>query len=263
MRIVVIGGTGLIGSRVVSRLTAQGHEAIAASPRRGVDTITGVGVAEALEGTAVVVDVSNSPDFEYATALGFFERSTHNLLAAEHAAGVGHHVALSVVGTDSLWQLGDPATTTAGYFRAKQTQEEIIAASGVAYTIVHATQFYEFLTAIADVSTSDGVVRVPPVRFQPMAAEDVATGVATAAVGEPVNGVVDIAGPEQFAFDEPIRRVLAASQDPREVVTGSGAGYFGIAVTERTLVPSGEAWLGTTRLDDWIRARGVGSAAAA
>lgn len=263
MRIVVIGGTGLIGSRVVTRLVANGHDVVAASPRRGVDTISGVGVAEALEGATVVVDVSNSPDFGYATALAFFERSTHNLLAAERRAGVGHHVALSVVGTQDLWQLGDPTTTTAGYFRAKQTQEEIIASSGIPYSIVHATQFFEFIGAIADVSTMDGVVRVPPVRFQPMAADDVAAGVAAVAIEPPVRGIVEIAGPEQFAFEEPVRRVLAASQDPREVVSDAAAGYFGIAVDDQTLVPGEGARLGATHLEDWLRQQAASTRTAA
>ena len=197
--------------------------------------------------------MSNSPNFEYATALEFFERSTHNLLAAEEAAKVRHHVALSVVGTKALSQLGDPATTTAGYFRAKLTQEALIEASGIPYSIVHATQFFEFIKGIADDATDGAVVRVPPVLFQPMAADDVAAAVGRAAVGAPVNAIVEIGGPEQFRFDELVRRVLTAWDDPREVVTDPGAGYFGIAVGERSLVPGNGASLGETRLDDWLR----------
>jgi uncharacterized protein YbjT (DUF2867 family) len=253
VKIVVIGGTGLVGSRLVVKLTEQGHDAIPASPRLGVDAITGEGLATALDGASVVVDVSNSPNFEYATALEFFERSTHNLLAAERAAGVGHHVALSVVGTQELWQNGDPTTTTAGYFRAKQTQGELIAASGIPYSIVHATQFFEFIKGIADQATVGETVRVPAVLFQPMAADDVASGVGRVAAGAPVNGVVEIGGPEQFRFEEPVRRVLTAANDPREVLTDPAAGYYGITVTERTLVPGDAARLGDIRLDDWLR----------
>ena len=253
MKIVVIGGTGLIGSRLVTKLTEHGHNAIPASPRLGINTITGEGLASALDGASVVVDVSNSPNFEYATALQFFERTTHNLLAAEATANVGHHVALSVVGTKTLSQSSDPETTTAGYFRAKQTQEELIAASGIPYSIVHATQFFEFIKSIADASTVEGVVRVPPVAFQPMAADDVASGVGRVAAGAPVNGIVEIGGPERFRFEEPVRSVLAALNDPREVVTDSSAGYYRIPVGELTLVPGDGARLGETRLDDWLR----------
>jgi uncharacterized protein YbjT (DUF2867 family) len=253
MKIVVIGGTGLIGSKVVAKLTANGHEVVPASPRLGINTITGEGVAAALDGASVVIDVSNSPNFEYATARDFFEASTRNLLAAAQAAGVGHIVALSVVGTDELSKGGDPETTTAGYFLAKASQEAAIQASGIPYSIVHATQFFEFIKAIADVSTDGEVVRLPPVLFQPMAAEDVAAGVSRAAIGAPVNGIVEIGGPEQFQFDEAVRRVLAAADDPREVMTDANARYYGITVTERTLVPDDGATLGEIRLDDWIR----------
>ena len=253
MKIVVIGGTGLIGSKLVAKLTEMGHETIPASPRLGINTLTGEGVAEALDGTSTVVDVSNSPNFEYATALPFFERSTHNLLDAEEAARVTHHVALSVVGTKALSQLGDPMTTTAGYFRAKLTQEALIQASGIPYSIVHATQFFEFIKGIADEATDRGAVRVPPVRFQPMAADDVAAAVGQVAVGTPVNGIVEVGGPEQFRFDELMRRVLAAWDDPREVVTDPAAGYYGIAVGDRTLVPADGARLGEVRIDDWLR----------
>jgi uncharacterized protein YbjT (DUF2867 family) len=263
VKIVVIGGTGLIGSKLVAKLTEHGQDAIPASPRLGINTITGEGLAAALHGASVVVDVSNSPNFEYATALEFFERSTHNLLAAEAAAGVGHHVALSVVGTKTLSESGDPETTTAGYFRAKQTQEDLIGASGIPYSIVHATQFFEFIKSIADVSTVDGVVRVPPVLFQPMAADDVAAGVGRVAVGAPVNGITEIGGPDQTRFEDVIRRVLAAAGDPRQVVADPNAGYFGIAVTERSLVPADGARLGDIRLDDWLRQSAAVKSAAA
>jgi uncharacterized protein YbjT (DUF2867 family) len=253
LKIVVIGGTGLIGSKVVARLTEHGHEAVPASPRLGINSITGEGLADALDGASVVVDVSNSPNFEYATALEFFETSTRNLLAAEADAGVGHHVALSVVGTQDLSEGGDPQTTTAGYFRAKLAQEGLIRGSGIPYSIVHATQFFEFVSSIADVSTDAGVVRVPPISFQPMAADDVAAGVGWVAVGSPVNGIVEIGGPEKLRFEDVVRRVLAAAADPREVVADLKARYFGITVSERTLVPGEGARLGEIRLDDWLR----------
>ena len=253
MKIVVIGGTGLIGSKVVARLTEHGHEAIPASPRLGINTITGEGLAAALDGASVVVDVSNSPSFDHAPALEFFETSTRNLLAAESAAGVGHHVALSVVGTNELSEAGDPETTIAGYFRAKAMQEDLIRASSVPYTIVHATQFFEFIKSIADSATHGTTVRVPPVQFQPIAAEDVARAVARAAVGAPVNGIVEVGGPDRLRFDDVIRRALAAQNDPREVVTDPDATYFGASVDERTLVPGNGARLGEIRLDDWLR----------
>ena len=253
MKIVVIGGTGLIGSKVVADLTEQGHEAVPASPRLGINSITGEGLAGAMDGTSVVVDVSNSQNFEYQTAMDFFQTSTRNLLSAEAQAGVGHHVALSVVGTAMLAEGGDPVATTAGYFRAKLTQEELIEASGIPYTVVHATQFFEFIASIADASTEDGVVHVPPILFQPMAAADVAAGVARAAVGAPANGIVEIGGPERLQFDAVIRRVLAAVDDQRQVVADPEAGYYGIAVTELSLVPGDDARLGKIRLDDWLR----------
>lgn len=253
MKIVVIGGTGLIGSKVVASLSEQGHEAVPASPRLGINSITGEGLAAAMDGTSVVVDVSNSQNFEYHTAMEFFQTSTRNLLAAEAEAGVGHHVALSVVGTAMLAEGGDPETTTAGYFRAKLTQEDLIKSSGIPFTMVHATQFFEFMSSIADASTEDGVVHVPPILFQPMAAEDVAAGVARAAVGMPVNGIVEIGGPERLRFEDVIRRALAAVDDTREVVADPKAGYYGISVTERSLVPGDQARLGEIRLDDWLR----------
>jgi len=253
MKIVVIGGTGLIGSKVVARLIEHGHEAVPASPRLGINAITGEGLAAALDGASVVIDVSNSPNFEYRTALEFFQTSTRNLLDAERAAQVPHHVALSVVGTADLAQGGDPEESTAGYFLAKLAQEQMIAASGIPHSIVHATQFFEFTKSIADASTVDGVVRVPSVAFQPMAADDVASAVGRYAMGAPVNGIVEVGGPERFRFDEPVRRVLAALKDPREVVSAADARYFGIRVDEDTLVPRDGAARGEIGLDDWIR----------
>jgi uncharacterized protein YbjT (DUF2867 family) len=253
MKVVVIGGTGLIGSKLVARLREHGHEPVPASPRLGINTLTGEGLAEALEGASVVVDVSNSPSFEHRAALEFFETSTRNLLAAARAARVGHHVVLSVVGTEALSRLGDPATSTSGYFLAKLTQERMVAGSGLPFSIVHATQFFEFIRSIADDATADGVVHVPGVLFQPMAADDVADGIGRVAVGTPVNGLREIGGPERFQFDEPVRRVLAAFGDPREVVADEAARYFGIPVETTTLVPAGEATVGVIRLDDWIR----------
>jgi uncharacterized protein YbjT (DUF2867 family) len=262
MKIVVIGGTGLIGSKVVAHLAEAGHEAIPGSPRLGINTITGQGVAAALAGASAVVDVSNSPSLEYRTALEFFETSTRNLLATARTAGVTHLVALSVVGTETLSRNGDPEATTAGYFLAKLAQERLIADSGLPYSIIHATQFFEFLTGIADGSTVDGAVRLPPAGFQPMAADDVALAVARAAAGAPARGVVEIGGPERLRLDETVRRALAALNDPREVITDPAAGYFGIRVDERTLVPADGATLGTVRLDDWLAqaaARPVGA----
>jgi uncharacterized protein YbjT (DUF2867 family) len=261
MKILVIGGTGLIGSKVVAKLTQDGHEAVPASPRLGINSITGEGLAEAMDSASVVVDVSNSPNFEYATAVEFFETSTRNLLDAARAAGVGHVVALSVVGTQDLSEGSDPTTTTAGYFLAKASQEALIQASAIPYSIVHATQFFEFINSIADDATDGTTVRVPSVLFQPMAADDVAAGVGRVAVGPPVNGIVEIGGPEQLRFEDVVRRVLAAADDQREVVADPTAGYFGITVTERTLVPREGARLGEIRLDDWLRQSTAVSAA--
>jgi uncharacterized protein YbjT (DUF2867 family) len=255
MKIVVIGGTGLVGSKVVTKLNQQGHEAVAASPSRGVNTITGEGVAAALEGASVVVDVSNSPSFEYRAALEFFQTSTRNVQAAEKAAGVGHHVALSVVGTDRLQE--------SEYFRAKIAQEALIKASSIPYSIVHATQFFEFITSIVDAATDGDTIRVAPVLFQPMASDDVATAVARIAVGAPVNAVIEVGGPEQFRFDELIRRFLGSRNDLRQVVADPEALYFGAVLAERTLVPEEDAMLGETRFDDWLSESAPGKEVAA
>ncbi len=244
MKIVVIGGTGLIGSKLVNQLREHGHEAVAAAPNTGVNTLTGEGLAEVLKGVAVVVDVSNSPSWEDAAVLRFFETSTRNLLTSESAAGVGHHVALSVVGTDRL--------SESGYFRAKTAQEKLIKGSTIPYTIVHATQFFEFLKGLADISMVGGKVHLPPVLFQPMSADDVASGVARAAVGQPVNGIVEIAGPEQFRVDELVRRRLATLKDPREVIADPTARYSGAKISERTLLPGNNARLGETRFEIWL-----------
>jgi uncharacterized protein YbjT (DUF2867 family) len=245
MKIVVIGGTGLIGSKLVTRLREHGHDASAAAPNTGVDTITGKGLAGALRDASVVVDVSNSPVFEDAAVLAFFETSTRNILAAEAEAGVGHHVALSVVGTERL--------PDSGYLRAKLAQETLIRGSSIPYSIVHATQFFEFAKAIAAAATDGNVVRIPPVLFQPMAADDVAVEVERIAVGKPVNGVVEVAGPEPFRFDALITRWLAAHRDPRTVVADPSARYYGTLLSERSLVPAGEARLGAIRFEDWLR----------
>lgn len=243
MKIVVIGGTGLIGSKLVTKLSEDGHEAVPASPSLGVNTITSEGLAAALDGASVVVDVSNSPSFESGPALEFFETSTRNLRAAEEAAGVGHHVALSVVGTELL--------SDSGYFRAKIAQEALIKSSPIPYSIVHATQFFEFIKSIAEAATDGNTIRLAPVLIQPMAADDVAKAVSRVSVGSPVNGIVEVAGPEQFHLDMLIRRVLSARHDPREVLTDPQAQYFGAVLSERTLVPGDGAILGETRFDDW------------
>jgi uncharacterized protein YbjT (DUF2867 family) len=244
VKIIVIGGTGLIGSKVVMKLRESGVEAVAASPNSGVNTITGDGLAEVLTGAAVVVDVSNSPSFEDAAVLAFFETSTRNLLAAESAAGVRHHVALSVVGTERLAE--------SGYFRAKIAQEALIKDSSIPYSIVHATQFFEFLKSIADAATDGDTVRLAPVLIQPMAAEDVATAVGRVAVGAPVNGIVEVAGPEQFRLAELVRRYLGAHDDPRSVIADPRARYFGAELDDRTLVPGDGARLAPTRFEDWL-----------
>jgi uncharacterized protein YbjT (DUF2867 family) len=244
MKIVVIGGTGLIGSKVVEKLKQKGDEVIAAAPKTGVNTITGEGLAQALAGTQVVVDLANSPSFENKAVLEFFETSEHNLLPAEAAAGVRHHVALSIVGIDR---------TDNGYFRAKVAQEKLIKASGVPYTIVRSTQFMDFLGAIADSSANGNVVRLPTCRFQPIAADDVAAAVADVALAAPRNGIVEIAGPERASFNDMVARYLKAVGDPRKVVGDAGAPYWGGRVEERSLVPLGEARLGRIGMDEWLR----------
>jgi uncharacterized protein YbjT (DUF2867 family) len=246
MKFVVIGGSGLIGSKLVTKLRDLGHEAIPASPDSGVNTLTGEGLADVLQGADVVVDVSNSPSFEDAAVLEFFETSTRNLLDAEATASVGHHVALSIVGTDR-----NPGS---GYMRAKVAQEKLIQGSSIPYSIVHATQFFEFVGSIADAATDGDTVHLPPVLFQPIAADDVATALGRVAVEAPLNGMVEIAGPEQFRFDELVGRALSARHDPRTVVADPGAPYFGAVLSERSLVPDdgGRARLAETRFDDWL-----------
>ena len=244
MKIVVIGGTGLIGAKVVTILREQGHEAVAASPRLGVNTLTGEGLAEALDGASVVVDVSNAPSFEDQAVLEFFQTSTRNLLAAEAAAGVGHHVALSIVGIDRA--------PDNGYFQAKLAQEKLIAAGQIPYSIVRATQFFEFIDGIADAATTGTDVHIAPVAFQPMAADDVARAVAGVAVNAPLNGRVEIAGPDQLRFDDVIRRRLRARNDARRVVADPRAPYFGAVPREQSLVPLNGAQFGKIRFEDWL-----------
>jgi len=244
MKIVVIGGSGLIGSKLGVRLRQSGHETVTASPQSGVNTLTGEGLVEALKGAAVVVDVSNSPSWEDAAVLKFFETSTRNLLTFEATAGVGHHVALSVIGTERL--------SGSGYFRAKIAQENMIKNSAIPYSIVQATQFFEFLKGLADISFDGDKVRLPPVLFQPMAADDVASAVGRIAAGPPVNGTVQIAGPEPFRLDELVPKRLAALGDPREVVADPQASYFGATVSLRTLMPDKNARLGETRFETWL-----------
>jgi uncharacterized protein YbjT (DUF2867 family) len=244
MKIVAIGGTGLIGSKTVAILREGGHEVVAASPQSGVNTVTGEGLKEAVAGAQVVIDLANSPSFEDKAVLEFFQTSGRNLLAAEAAAGVQHHVALSIVATDR---------TDNGYFRAKVVQEKLVVASGIPYTIVRSTQFMEFLRGIADSSADGNKVRLPPVLFQPIAADDVATVVADVALGAPRNGIVEIAGPEGAPFNEIVARYLKAVGDPREVVRDPEARYWGGRVEERSLVPLGEARLGRIGLDEWLR----------
>jgi uncharacterized protein YbjT (DUF2867 family) len=244
MKIVVIGGTGLIGSKVVEKLKQKGHEAIAAAPNTGVNTVTGEGLKEAMAGAEVVIDLENSPSFEDEAVLEFFETAGRNLLATETAARVRHHVALSIVGVDR---------TDNGYFRAKVAQEKLIKASNIPYTIIRATQFLEFLRGIADSSADGNIVRLPPCLFQPIAADDVAANVAEAALAGPRNGIVEIAGPERAPFNEIVARYLKAIGDPREVVRDPEARYWGGRVEERSLVPLGEARLGHIGLDEWLR----------
>jgi uncharacterized protein YbjT (DUF2867 family) len=251
MKIVVIGGHGRVGSKIVEKLGGHGHDAVAADLGTGVNTLTGEGLAEALDGAHVVVDVSNSPSFEDAEVLEFFQTSTRNILAAEQAAGVGHHVAMSVVGGDRL--------PDSGYLRAKVAQEQLIRASSIPYSIVRSTQFFEFVESIAAAATDGDTVRVPSASIQPVAADDVARAVGRIAVGTPVNGIVEVAGPERFRFDELIRHGLSARNDPRHVVADPDARYFGTTLTDDSLVPGEHAQLGETRFEDWLGALATAS----
>jgi uncharacterized protein YbjT (DUF2867 family) len=244
MKIVVIGGSGLIGTKLVDRLRQRGHEVIAASPASGVDTITGQGLAEALAGADVVVDVANSPSFQDDAVLMFFQTSGRNLLAVERDAGVRHHVALSVVGTDRLLE--------SGYFRGKMAQEQLIKAAGVPYTIVRSTQFFEFLGGIAQSGTDGSMVRLSPASVQPIASDDVADALAECALAAPVNGTVEIAGPERLPLAELVRRFLKAKQDPRTVVADADARYFGALLSDRTLVPGDGPRIGRTNFEGWV-----------
>ncbi|HEY1467482.1 MAG TPA: SDR family oxidoreductase [Candidatus Acidoferrum sp.] len=255
MKIVVIGGSGLIGAKLVTKLREQGYEAVAASPNSGVNTVTGEGLAEALKGSSAVVDVTNSPSWEDSAVMKFFETSTRNLLSYEAAAGVGHHVALSVVGSERM--------PDSGYFRAKVAQERLIKESSIPYSIVRATQFFEFLKGLADISMDGGKVHLPPVLFQPMSADDVASGVGRIAVGPPVNGTVEIAGPEQFRLDELVGRRLATLKDSREVIADRNARYSGSEVNDQSLVPGKNAQLGETRFETWLTLPAAKMAAAA
>jgi uncharacterized protein YbjT (DUF2867 family) len=245
MKIVVIGGSGLIGKKVVKHLQQQGHEVVAASPSSGVNTVTGEGLAEVLAGAQVVVDVANAPLWEDKAVLEFFEKSGRNLLAAEAAAGVRHHVALSVVGTERL--------LASGYFRAKMVQENLIKAAAVPYTIVRATQFFEFVGGIAQSATEGQTVRLSPALFQPMSSDDVAVAVAKVAMEEPVNGMVEVAGPEPIGIDEAVRKFLKANGDARTVTTDARAKYFGVEVDDRSLTPGANPRLGKTRFEDWLK----------
>lgn len=244
MKIIVIGGTGLIGTKLVNKLREQGHEAVTASPKTGVNSITGEGLADALKGASVVIDVTNSPSWEDAAVLKFFETSTRNLLEYEAAAGVRHHVALSVVGTERL--------LASGFFRAKFAQENLIKASKIHCTIVRATQFFEFVGQIVNYSTEANDVRLPAVLIQPMAADDVASAVARIATNSPMNGTVEIGGPEQFRLDELAQQFLAARRDSREVIADPHGRYYGIEVSERSLLPDNPAWLGGIHFGTWL-----------
>jgi uncharacterized protein YbjT (DUF2867 family) len=254
MKIVVIGGTGLIGKKVVQILRQQHHEVVSASPSSGVNTVTGEGLAEVLAGAEVVVDVANAPSWEDQAVLMFFETSGRNLLAAEAAAGVGHHVALSVVGTERLLE--------SGYFRAKMAQENLITASQIPYTIVRATQFFEFVGAIAQLSTSGQSVRLPPAMMQPIAADDVAAAVADVALAEPLNGTVEVAGPEKIRMDELVRRFLHANHDEHQVTTDVQARYYGVKVNDQSLTPGLNPRLGPTRFEKWLSSQPQSMAAA-
>jgi uncharacterized protein YbjT (DUF2867 family) len=243
MRIVVIGGTGLIGYKVVAEIDQHGHEAMPASPATGVDTLTGEGLFHVLKGAEVVVDVSNAPGSFADRAIDFFERSSRNLLAAEAKAGVRHHVALSIVGSERL--------TESDYLRGKVIQEDLVKSSSIPYSIVRATQIFEFMESIAADATAGSAVRLPPALIQPIAAGDAASAVARVAMGSPLNGIVEVAGPEQFSLDELVRRQLEAHDDPREVISDSEARYYGVTPGERTLLPGGHAWIAETRFEDW------------
>jgi len=244
MKIVVIGGSGLIGTKLVKRLRQRGHDVLAASPASGVNTITGEGLAQALTGAQIVVDVANSPSFEDKPAMEFFETSGRNLLAAETAAGVEHHIALSVVGTERLLQ--------SGYFRAKLVQEELIKASGIPYTILRSTQFFEFLSGIAQSGTVGQTVRMPPALVQPIASDDVADVLVDVVLGKPVNGMIEVAGPEPVPLDELVRRFLSARQDKRQVTSDVTARYFGIDVNDRSLTPGDAPRIGPTPFETWL-----------
>jgi len=250
MKIVVIGGTGLIGKKVVTNLHQHGHEVVAAAPSTGVNTLTGEGLADALAGAQVVVDVANSPSFEDEPAMEFFETSGRNLLAAEKTAGVRHHVALSVVGTDRL--IGSGPGSLSGYFRAKLAQENLVKASGILFTIVRATQFFEFVKGVAQSATDGSTIRLSSVLMQPMVSDDVAAAVTDVALGQPVNGLIEVAGPDQIRQDELVRQFLSATGDARKVITDVNAGYFGIAVNDESLVPGGGARLGKMHFSDWL-----------
>jgi uncharacterized protein YbjT (DUF2867 family) len=245
MKIVVIGGSGLIGSKLVDKLRGAGHDPLAASPDSGVNTLTGEGLADALEGARVVVDVSNAPVWEDAAVLDFFQRSSRNVLAAEAAAGVGHHVAASVVGADRL--------PDSGYLRAKVAQEDLIKAGTIPYTILRATQFFEFIGRIADSGADGDTVRLSPALMQPIAADDVAAALADVATNKPVNGTVEVAGPDAIRLDELARRVLSANDDPREVTADVHAPYFGAELNDQSLTPGGDARIAPTRFEDWLR----------
>jgi uncharacterized protein YbjT (DUF2867 family) len=245
IKIVVIGGSGLIGTKLVNNLRQHGQEVVAASPSSGVNTITGEGLAKALTGAQVVVDVSNAPSWEDKAVLEFFETSGRNLLAAEAAAGVGHHVALSVVGTERL--------LASGYFRAKMSQEDLIKASGIPYTIVRATQFLEFIDGIAQFSTVGQTVHLPPALWQPIAADDVASALAEVTLGAPVNGMIEIAGPERVGLDELVGRFLSATKDPREVITDVDARYYGLIINDQSLIPGANPRIGATSFEDWLQ----------
>jgi uncharacterized protein YbjT (DUF2867 family) len=244
MKIVVIGGSGLIGTKLGNRLRERGHDVVAASPASGVNTITGEGLAEALSGAQVVVDVANSPSFEDRAVLEFFETSGRNLLAAEATAGVGHHVALSVVGTDRL--------PDSGYLRAKLAQENLIKASSIPYTIVRSTQFFEFASGIAQSGTVGQTVRLSPALLQPIMSDDVADAMTDAALGAPLNGTIEIAGPERIPLDEIVRRYLHATNDPRKVIADTHAAYFGTVLNDKSLTPGDNARIGVTRFEDWL-----------